>query len=142
MTGPQRDTALRFVPEFATRFGVGKFRHGDCLGVDVQLAVMAQRSGFWTVAHPPVKSKYRAYHESNEVLEPDDYLRRDRAIVDDSDYMIAFPSTYDFVPRSGTWYTINYAIAMSVPVGIVLPDGSIRSASSDVSALQEPRSNQ
>jgi hypothetical protein len=98
--------------------------HGDCLGADYETAVWAAHLGYLTVSVPPLNDSYRGFHESDEILEPDEYLTRDRAIVDAVDLLIGFPATDKEKPGSGTWYTINYAL--SIPTKKVLVVGPRR----------------
>lgn len=104
--------------------GARTFHHGDCVGVDQEASYIARRMGYKLVAHPPIKSILRAYVDSEVSWEPNDYLTRDRDIVDCSDFVIGCPDG----PRrkgSGTWYTIGYAEDRGVPVLIVHPEGTV-----------------
>jgi hypothetical protein len=109
-----------------------EFHHGDCVGVDCETAEMvAEVGGCWIVAHPGDNPKWRAHCiASNDVLEPRPNLIRDRDIVDVVEYMYAFPGTVRPVPRSGTWYTIQYARAQKRELIIVYPDGTVRKCNS------------
>jgi hypothetical protein len=103
--------------------------HGDCIGADAQFelnAMLAMHSDVHTVAHPSTLNRLRAYCNSCEIREPKEPLERNRDIVDETDQLIAAPSTYDELPRSGTWSTIRYALKVGKPVTIVWPDGTTR----------------
>ena len=87
---------------------VVELHHGDCVGVDVQAAFIADEFGMRTVAHPPINESLRAFHKSDTILPAKDYLDRNRDIVDAVDILVAFPNGPP-KHRSGTWYTIRYA---------------------------------
>jgi hypothetical protein len=118
-TVPQMDALWEILEELQPTH----LHHGDCKGVDAQAAVLADALGIATVAHPPLVSKYRAFHASTEVRPLAPYLERDRDIVGSVEVLVGLP---DSLPRSGsgTWYTINWATWMDVPVRIVYPDGT------------------
>lgn len=100
------------------------FHHGDCVGSDEAAAAIAQELGYYTVAHPPVNSKFRAYHSSDEVRPEKEYLDRNRDIVNASDVLLATPFK-DEAQGGGTWYTVHYAKEIGVP-SIVLKRGLSR----------------
>jgi hypothetical protein len=107
--------------------GVGELHHGDCVGADKEAHDLAKlKFGIWTIAHPPLNTKLRAWCEADEVREPDEYLVRDRHIVDDTDELIATPATFSEVARSGTWATVRYAKLMGKPVTMIYPDGEVQ----------------
>jgi len=99
---------------------VPTFHHGDCIGSDIIAVEIAQNIGYWTVAHPPDKDIYRAFHKSNEILEPKPYLQRNQDIVEESFMLIATPSGPEQT-RSGTWSTIRYARLRRKPILILEP---------------------
>lgn len=84
-----------------------EFHHGDCVGVDVQLATMAQEIGYTTVSHPPSNPKRRAFHESDQILIPAPYMKRNQDVVDAVEVLIAVPKETREVVRSGTWSTVR-----------------------------------
>lgn len=100
------------------------FRHGDCLGADAQAAGIAKAQGLVVFSHPPAEERYRAHAPSDYVLAPKDYLDRDRDIVDECNRLIACPRTHQEEQRSGTWYTIRYAVKIGRPVIVIWPDGT------------------
>lgn len=57
-----------------------------------------------------------------EYFPPDEPLKRNHTIIDNSWILIACPKEDQEVLRSGTWATIRYA-KPSIPVFIVFPDG-------------------
>ncbi len=96
-------------------------RHGDCFGVDYQVANMADSLGIPTVSHPPIINKLRASHKSTIVLPCKPYLVRDKDIATQVDLLIACPEEDHEILRSGTWSTIRYARKANVPRIILLP---------------------
>lgn len=100
--------------------------HGDCIGGDHEFHVIATVRGCRTIAHPPVKSARRAWCPADEIREPKDYLARDYDIAKETGELIATPKTPEPLPRSGTWKTIGYAVALGRPVSIVMPDGTLK----------------
>lgn len=102
-----------------------QLHHGDCVGVDVAAATYVDD---WckTEAHPPLNDKYRAWHESDVVHDPDEYLIRNRDIVHAVQLLIVVPMTRTEQVRSGTWATYRYAKDNSTPVLIINIDGSVQ----------------
>jgi hypothetical protein len=116
------DTQLAAVIEFMESLGPGhELHHGDCLGVDIEVATVAKSLGWKTVCHPPISDYLRAYHESDEFLEPKGYLQRDRQIVDTTEILIVVPLHNEWQPKGGTWYTHDYAVKKGKPVHIFYP---------------------
>lgn len=66
----------------------------------------------------------RSYCQGDVIKEEKEYIQRNHDIVDDSDMLIAFPSTMNEILRSGTWATIRYAKKRGKMVLIIFPDGS------------------
>lgn len=111
--------------ECLKRWRPDELQHGDCQGADAQAHALAVREGIRTVAHPPIVELLRAFCAADLVLEPQDYLRRDRNIVDASHALLAAPKTATEVGWSGTWYTIRYARRRHKNVVIIGPDGKV-----------------
>lgn len=104
--------------------GAVVFHHGDCVGGDVEAAVFAEAMGYFTVAHPPVDDRLRAFHKSDLVLDVEDYHVRNRAIVDASTVMIGCPRESREQFRGGTWSTIRYARLKGCSLLVIGPSGS------------------
>lgn len=138
LTGPQREVAEEWLARLAGRV---ELHHGDCVGGDEELADMATELGMWTVAHPPVNDRLRAFHRSTWRRPPEQYMTRNRRIVAEvakaldagvPAAMWAFPSTATPVargPGSGTWRTVGIARRMLPPqmLTVVLPDAAVLS---------------
>lgn len=103
--------------------------HGACVGGDEQLALTAFNLGYTIAAHPPINKKalsVRALDLSTIVWEEDDYIARNRTIVDVTDVMLAFPRTRAEELRSGTWSTIRYAKTRNKALVIFWPGGGFQ----------------
>lgn len=127
-TGTRHGMSPEQEAEFRRRLvGVGALHHGLCVGSDEKANNIAKYEfGVWTVGHPPINNKLRAkYCKVDELREPQDYLSRDEAIVDETDELLATPHSPHQTLGSGTWYTIRYAIQCDKIVVIVNPDGSV-----------------
>jgi hypothetical protein len=97
--------------------------HGDCVGSDEEFQEICDQYGYFTVAHPPLNQKLRAFCNSSRIRAPKPYLERNHEIVDESHILIAAP--YDFVEKGGTWATIRYARSEDLPTLLVRRDGSV-----------------
>lgn len=98
------------------------FHHGDCIGVDDEAHTMAEDFGFWTVIHPPINDKYRAYNVGDFSREPEQYLVRNQAIVNEVSLLIVVPSGPEADnPRSGTWATYRMAVKAGVETVVIEP---------------------
>lgn len=106
-------------------FEAEELHHGDCLGADAQADKIATMLGLKTVSHPPLNSKHRAWLSAHELRIPQDYLVRNRAIVDETEVLIATPLRSTDQQRSGTWYTIRYARDQGKEVYLVARDGML-----------------
>lgn len=103
--------------------GAKYLHHGDCVGGDATAAQIARDMGFVIVGHPPIRDSNRAFFESDENRPALNYLARDREIVREVDLLIGCPNTSEYMPHSGTWYTINYAMETGVKVAVIMPSG-------------------
>jgi hypothetical protein len=103
-------TANGWTPEQETVVSMVLGGLADCAGVDEQAADLAERLGYRVTTHPD---------------DPIDETKHNREIVDASDLLIGVPYGDEEWPGSGTWYTINYAREVGVPVFVVGPTGRI-----------------
>ena len=88
-----------------------EFHHGDCIGADAEAHDIVREffPAVYIVVYPP-NSRYRqAFKEGDEHRKPAPYLKRDKNIVDNVDFLFATPFRNEEVLRSGTWATIRYA---------------------------------
>jgi len=102
-----------------------EFHHGDCIGADVQAAVMVGQEFPATriVVHPCNIARMRAHSVCTMAFEPLPPLQRNRNIVKACDYLLAVPGEEEEVLRSGTWSTIRYARKKAVSLCVVTPSG-------------------
>ena len=107
--------------DFLTELGSGEFHHGDCVGVDVEAARIAEKLGWKTVCHPPIKDDLRAFHDSDEFREPKSYFARNRNIVDETDVLLVIPYQDSHQSHGGTWYTHDYAKKKDKPLHVIFP---------------------
>ncbi len=102
--------------------GASDLHHGDCRGADQQAHAIGRRLGLYIVGHPPTASGLRANCICDELREPQTYLARNRALVLETQLLIAAPQGVERL-RSGTWSTIRYAKRSQFPLIIIRPDG-------------------
>lgn len=98
------------------------FHHGDCVGVDVEAALIAKEVGYKIVGHPPIKKELRGFFEDDETRAVKNYLARDRDIVDESFMLVVVPYQMEHQSTGGTWYTHDYAIKKKKPVHVIWPE--------------------
>lgn len=106
-------------------YEIKEAHHGDCIGADTRFHKIMKKKGIKIIIHPPKNNKMRNFCEGDETREPLDYIERNHQIVDESDILVAFPSTKHEVLRSGTWSTIRYARKKDKKIIIIYQDGSI-----------------
>lgn len=102
------------------------FHNGDCVGADKQSWDIAVHQYEWKgVLHPPIINRNRAFCSGAvEERVPDDYMVRNRHIVDSSQLMIACPNGKEYL-RSGTWSAVRYARKKFKRIYIIYPDGEV-----------------
>jgi len=98
--------------------------HGGCVGADMEFHLLAKA---WCdkvhvypghFANNPDNISFRGnYGDADFIKESETHFKRNRAIVNNSDVIIATP--YDNNKKGGTWYTINYAKKKGKPVIIL-----------------------
>ena len=122
MTKKQRDELEKLVQEK----DVGEFHHGMCVGSDEQAhAIIFKKAPQANiVGHPPKAVATMAELHCDKVLEADSWSRRNKSIVDSSDYVIATPDTKERV-GSGTWKTIRYARKKGKRIYIIHKNGRV-----------------
>ena len=125
MTDKQKDRFISLI----SLIEPSDFHHGDCIGADSDAHDMVVNKGIFIMIHPPIIDSLRAFKMGKKglfaVLNPKDYIDRNKDIVDSSDILIAIPSTLDEKLRSGTWSTIRYARKQKKQVIVILPNGKV-----------------
>ena len=102
-----------------------ELHHGDCTGVDVEIAAIAKNLGLRIVCHPPKSSETQGHFGGDEIRSPRGYLERDRNIVNETELLLVVPLHNQWQPKGGTWYTHDYAVKTGKPVKIFWPDGRV-----------------
>lgn len=122
---PQMGVAIKIFRALAP--DLEAFHHGDCVGGDAELHQLMRKvaDNVWIVGHLPEDSSQRAFCKCDAVTKPLPYIKRNHAIVEVSQLMLAFPGEYTMRLRgSGTWATIRWAQARK-PLIIVFPHGKV-----------------
>ncbi len=109
--------------EWLLRLRPSEAHHGDCIGADAQFhqRVRELLPQARVVLHPPRNPGKRAFCQGDEEKAPRAYLRRNRAIVRASDFLLAAPSQREEKLRSGTWATVRFARSRFCPLHLILP---------------------
>jgi hypothetical protein len=119
------DQQLRQIGAYMMSLGTEhELHHGDCRGVDVEVAAIARYLGWRIVCHPPKSKEMQGFYGGDEVRGPQGYLQRDRQIVDETELLLVVPLHDEWQPQGGTWYTHDYAVKKNKPVEIFYPNGS------------------
>lgn len=118
MTESQRSTVSAILLNFPN----SELHHGDCCGVDIQVAEIATSIGLTTICHPPINPSLRAFHTSTEIRDPYTYFVRNRHIVDESDIILVIPKETSPQKKGGTWYTHDYALKLNKQVFVIYPN--------------------
>lgn len=100
----------------------GELHHGDCVGVDVEIANIAKELGYKVIKHPPTKKDLQANHQSDEERPSYSYFQRNRNIVDECDILLVVPYQDEWQSNGGTWYTHDYAVKKKVDVKVFFPN--------------------
>ena len=99
--------------------------HGACVGADAAGHRAAIAAGVGIVVHPPVDERLMMARDDVGLwLAAKPYLDRNRDIVDAADRVLGLPDGPPR-PKSGTWYTIAYAVDAGKPVTVCFPDGTV-----------------
>lgn len=119
LTGYQEASIVTFFIEHENE--ITELHHGDCVGADNWVAIIAAYFKIKTVCHPPIKNELRAFHNSTEIRTPLNYLARNRNIVDETDMLLVVPYQDTHQPQGGTWYTHDYAVKKGKPREVFFP---------------------
>lgn len=125
MTDRQSEAVNVLLEYLINHHNATEVHHGDCIGSDEQFHNMSAERLLKITIHPPNNSKFRAFCNSKNIEEELNYLERNRNIIKKSNILIATPDGGSLgTHKSGTWYTIEYAINENIPTIILFPDGS------------------
>ena len=94
---------------FLKKSKIDEAHHGDCVGADKMFHDVLHNKKIKIIIHPPNDNKLRSFCKSEFILPSKPYLDRNKDIVNDTNILIAFPSSEIELLRSGTWSTIRYA---------------------------------
>ena len=98
--------------------------HGDCNGADAEFHKLCEELRLKIIIHPPTNPSNRAFCKSDHILPENEYLTRNRHIVDSCDVLLATPKGLSEELRSGTWHAIRYALGKK-PVHVFYNNGNI-----------------
>lgn len=121
MTTAQYDAIYEFMID-NQQFNKG--HHGDCIGADANFHSILRDVNRWVIGHPPINPSKRAFCKVDELRIPDEYLVRNKDIVNESEFMIISPRGFEEELRSGTWSTARYARTKRIHGLIFWPDGT------------------
>jgi hypothetical protein len=98
-----------------------EFHHGDCEGADEEAHDIIREFFPDTVIHvyPPASTYRQAYKQGDVHYAPEEYLLRDKRIVNSSEHLIGAPLLDNPTTRSGSWATIRYAKSREIPVTVL-----------------------
>lgn len=97
--------------------------HGSCIGADTDFHdYLREHTDILIEIYPSNIESQRALCVADIAHPPEAPLVRNRHIVDNSDVLIAAPSTLKEEKRSGTWATIRYAHKCKKRVVILRPE--------------------
>lgn len=122
MTDHQKNLVFSTLSRIKEYWSEPVLHHGDCVGVDVEVAQIAMDLGYTIVCHPPEKDHLRGFHKSHYFKEPFHYFKRNRNIVDASDLVLVIPRESSHQSSGGTWYTHDYAVKKNKPIYTFWPN--------------------
>jgi len=125
MNNQQKKYLALFFDRLLKEYDIESAHHGDCIGADSQFHNFAVYYKIKTVIHPPINKSKRAFCKSDEILPEDEYLIRNKNIVDAVDIIVATPKEDASILRSGTWSTIRYARKKQKRLLIIYPNKGI-----------------
>ena len=103
-----------------------EFHHGMCVGSDeiAHKIVSTRTPKVKIIGHPPKAVSTKAQLRCHKEMDPDSWSRRNKSIVDSSDYLVATPDAKERV-GSGTWKTIRYARKQGKRIYIIHKNGRV-----------------
>lgn len=123
MTSFQYNYVKAFLSEIANIVDHRYLHHGDCVGVDTEVAKLAYSFDYKVVCHPPEKTDLVGDFKDNyKTFNPKSYFARNRDIVDTCDELLVVPYQNEHQDNGGTWYTFDYAVKKKKDITVVYPD--------------------
>jgi len=125
--GPTAYQAWKFL-KVISELEIDEFHHGDCMGADcyAHITIRRQYQSCKIVIHLLANDKLNAFCQADEYHEPrQDLTERDRAIVDETDLLIAMLGQET---ESCTWSNVRYAREQDKPVIVIYSDGMIENS--------------
>lgn len=103
-----------------------EFHHGMCIGSDEEAhnLIEQDKTSVKIIGHPPIWSGSVAHLPCHLQMPVDTYAKRNKNIVDSTDYLIATPDDKER-PGSGTWVTIRYARKQCKKIYIIHKNGRV-----------------
>ena len=105
-----------------------EFHHGMCVGSDKQahdyIEQIKVKKNAKIVGHPPRFKGSFADCKCDVLRKTDEYLVRNRNIVEQTDVLVATPDTKEKV-RSGTWSTVRHARKKGKKIYIIHKNGRV-----------------
>jgi len=126
MTPEQTEAVRQAIRELVTPERDLSIHHGDAIGADSDMHVLAIKEGVAIHIHPVVNDPTRAHNKGAQVTNPprQDFRERDNALVSLTNILIAAPRGKREERRSGTWATIRHARKVGATIVFCYPDGS------------------
>lgn len=126
MTPRQKSLLAKHLRRLAKKHEHITIHHGDCVGADEEFheIALAVLPAVQVVLHPPQNPSKRAFCTAPGQIErvPDEYLKRNHAIVEAAQGMFAAPKGSKEELRSGTWATVRYARKLEKPLIMLFPE--------------------
>lgn len=118
-------------------FGGEYLIHGDTRESDIIAHEIAREMNYKVEIYPTDVPDFRAFMDGDIIHEPQKFLSRYRAIVENSDLIIGVPSSnsiYDH-ENSGVWNSINNCIFQKKTVFVISPKGNVYTPDLQLSSL-------
>ncbi len=103
-----------------------EFHHGTCIGSDEEAHnfIEKDKKTVKIIGHPPVWSGSVVKLLCHSLMPEDTYAKRNKNIVDSTDYLIATPDDKERA-GSGTWTTVRYARKQCKRIYIIHKNGRV-----------------
>jgi hypothetical protein len=130
MTSYQKMSFLKVIQFLKTKRNITQFNHGDCIGADTDAHEVVSKYDIPIHIYPGVDkrgaSPKRAFCINGTIHQSQEYLIRNKKMVDLCNVLIACPAESTEQLRSGTWSTIRYAKTIKTSIVTIYPDGTIQ----------------